>query len=56
MFIISGLKCLKIILNDSNRKLEAECQKELSSRLEMYRYVASVSILYSLEYFFFKFK
>ncbi|CAG9784595.1 unnamed protein product [Diatraea saccharalis] len=39
------LKCLKIILNDSNRKLEAECQKELSSRLEMYRYVASVDVM-----------
>ncbi|XP_047545273.1 Golgi apparatus protein 1 [Vanessa atalanta] len=39
------LKCLKIILNDSNRKLEAECQKELSSRLEMYRYVASVNVI-----------
>ncbi|XP_014362767.2 Golgi apparatus protein 1 [Papilio machaon] len=35
------LKCLKIILNDSNRKLEAECEKQLSSRLEMYRYVAA---------------
>ncbi|KAL4715182.1 hypothetical protein ACJJTC_012229 [Scirpophaga incertulas] len=39
------LKCLKIILNDSNRKLEVECQKELSSRLEMYRYVASVNVV-----------
>ncbi|XP_049872033.1 Golgi apparatus protein 1 isoform X2 [Pectinophora gossypiella] len=37
------LKCLKIILNDSNRKLEPECEKELSKRLEMYRYVAAVS-------------
>ncbi|CAK1603409.1 unnamed protein product [Parnassius mnemosyne] len=35
------LKCLKIILNDSNRKLETECEKQLSSRLEMYRYVAA---------------
>ncbi|CAH0726486.1 unnamed protein product, partial [Brenthis ino] len=42
------LKCLKIILNDSNRKLETECQKELSSRLEMYRYVASVNVIENL--------
>ncbi|KAI8427567.1 hypothetical protein MSG28_002072, partial [Choristoneura fumiferana] len=33
------LKCLKIILNDSNRKLEEECNKELSNRLEMYKHV-----------------
>ncbi|VVC97266.1 unnamed protein product [Leptidea sinapis] len=39
------LKCLKIILNDSNRKLEVECEKELSSRLEMYRYVAAVNVV-----------
>ncbi|XP_047506857.1 Golgi apparatus protein 1 [Pieris napi] len=39
------LKCLKIILNDSSRKLETECQKELSSRLEMYRYVAAVNVV-----------
>ncbi|XP_059059365.1 Golgi apparatus protein 1 [Achroia grisella] len=39
------LKCLKIILNDSNRKLETECEKELSSRLEMYKYVASINVL-----------
>ncbi|CAG9567418.1 unnamed protein product [Danaus chrysippus] len=42
------LKCLKIILNDSNRKLENECQKELSSRLEMYRYVAQVNVIENL--------
>ncbi|CAK1549697.1 unnamed protein product [Leptosia nina] len=42
------LKCLKIILNDSNRKLETECQKELSSRLEMYRYVAAVNVVENL--------
>ncbi|KAM3962726.1 LOW QUALITY PROTEIN: Golgi apparatus protein 1 [Aphomia sociella] len=43
------LKCLKIILNDdSNRKLEPECQKELSNRLEMYRYVASVNVIENL--------
>lgn len=41
--MITGLKCLKIILNDSNRKLEADCKKALSSRLEMYKYVAAVS-------------
>ncbi|CAH2066263.1 unnamed protein product, partial [Iphiclides podalirius] len=35
------LKCLKIILNDSNRKLDTECEKQLSSRLEMYKYVAA---------------
>ncbi|XP_063838932.1 Golgi apparatus protein 1 [Ostrinia nubilalis] len=39
------LKCLKIILNDSTRKLEPDCQKELSSRLEMYRYVASANMV-----------
>lgn len=44
VFFISGLKCLKIILNDGTRKLEPECAKELSSRLEMYRYVAAVRI------------
>ncbi|KAG6444008.1 hypothetical protein O3G_MSEX003144 [Manduca sexta] len=38
------LKCLKIILNDdSNRKLEAPCEKALSSRLEMYKHVAATS-------------
>ncbi|XP_045768280.1 Golgi apparatus protein 1 [Maniola jurtina] len=42
------LKCLKIILNDSNRKLEAECQKELSSRLQMYKYVESVNVIEDL--------
>lgn len=44
--LFSGLKCLKIILNDSTRKLEPECEKELSSRLEMYRYVAAVRIFF----------
>lgn len=39
------LKCLKIILNDSNRKLEAECQKALSSRLEMYKHVAALNVI-----------
>ncbi|CAG9121359.1 unnamed protein product [Plutella xylostella] len=39
------LKCLKIILNDENRKLEPECHKELSRRLEMYRYVAAVNVV-----------
>ncbi|XP_038208318.1 Golgi apparatus protein 1 [Zerene cesonia] len=42
------LKCLKIILNDGNRKLEAECEKELSSRLEMYKYVAAVNVVENL--------
>lgn len=37
------LKCLKIILNDETRKLEPKCHKELSNRLEMYRFVAAVS-------------
>ncbi|XP_013200649.1 Golgi apparatus protein 1 [Amyelois transitella] len=36
------LKCLKIILQDGSRQLEPECKKELSNRLEMYKYVASV--------------
>lgn len=31
------LKCLKIILNDGSRKLKPECEKLLSSRLEMYK-------------------
>ncbi|XP_028034025.1 Golgi apparatus protein 1 [Bombyx mandarina] len=35
------LKCLKIISNDGTRKLEAACEKELTSRLEMYRFVAA---------------
>ncbi|XP_026738465.1 Golgi apparatus protein 1 isoform X2 [Trichoplusia ni] len=39
------LKCLKIILNDGNRKLEAECQKALTNRLEMYKHVAALNVV-----------
>lgn len=47
--LFSGLKCLKIILNDGNRKLEAECQKALTNRLEMYKHVAAVSYVMILK-------
>lgn len=39
------LKCLKIILEDDDRKLESECEKALSSRLEMYKYIESVNTI-----------
>ncbi|KAI5635405.1 cysteine rich repeat domain-containing protein [Phthorimaea operculella] len=42
------LKCLMIILNDNNRKLEPECEKGLSNRLEMYKYVADANVVEGL--------
>ncbi|XP_047987444.1 Golgi apparatus protein 1 [Leguminivora glycinivorella] len=38
------LKCLKIILNDDSRKLEDECKKELTNRLEMYKHVSAARL------------
>lgn len=36
------LKCLQIIYNDATRDLEPECRKELTNRMEMYKYAAKL--------------